>query len=506
MDCGDVIYRSTLPKPSALQLTYGGVTLLSLISAYLWATPGVAPGFWDMFILSPLEGFIRPKYTQDDLVLGKKLGEGAYGTVYRAQLKTGKGAGTALVVKKASEFGAAEAWMNERVRRACPKACAEYVYGFVEEKTKGRFGQFWLVWKFEGSNTLADVLVAKDFPYSLEDSLFGEPQRLRRGPERENKIIQVVMKQILVALKQLHRIGIVHRDIKPQNIVYCKETGQLKIIDLGAAADLRVGINYVPKEFLLDPRYCAPEQYIMSTQTPSAPPPPVAAALSPVLWQMNLPDRFDVYSAGLIMLQMAFPHMRSDNGLIQFNRQLKRCGYDLDAWREVVLTRPTADISHGFEILDLDNGLGWDLVRAMVRYKARKRISAGGALSHPFFTTNGILAVQGVAELRCALGNSFRADTDEWGQWIFDMMAKSGTEKEGGFTEAQLTDIRQKSKKRKGTLQRNSLAAALKLQRKVEKTITSISESADEAEKQQKADQWWDRWSTKVPSVQKARR
>lgn len=51
-------------------------------------------------------------------------------------------------------------------------------------------------------------------------------------------------------------------------------------------------------------RYCAPEQYIMSTQTPSAPPPPVAAALSPVLWQLNLPDRFDVYSAGLIMLQM----------------------------------------------------------------------------------------------------------------------------------------------------------------------------------------------------------
>lgn len=27
-----------------------------------------------------------------------------------------------------------------------------------------------------------------------------------------------------------------------------------KIIDLGAAADLRVGINYVPNEFLLDPR------------------------------------------------------------------------------------------------------------------------------------------------------------------------------------------------------------------------------------------------------------
>ncbi|KAE8666093.1 Lysyl-tRNA synthetase 1 isoform 1 [Hibiscus syriacus] len=42
----------------------------------------------------------------------------------------------------------------------------------------------------------------------------------------------------------------------------------------------------------------------MSTQTPYAPSAPVATALSPVLWQMNLPDRFDIYSAGLIFLQM----------------------------------------------------------------------------------------------------------------------------------------------------------------------------------------------------------
>lgn len=74
----------------------------------------------------------------------------------------------------------------------------------------------------------------------------------------------------------------------------------------------------------------------MSTQTPSAPSAPVATALSPVLWQvykflfdltlilldlysgidvsfyfdpamfdqLNLPDRFDIYSTGLIFLQM----------------------------------------------------------------------------------------------------------------------------------------------------------------------------------------------------------
>ena len=36
----------------------------------------------------------------------------------------------------------------------------------------------------------------------------------------------------------------------------------------------------------------------MSTQTPEAPPTPVALALSPILWQLNAPDRFDSYSAG----------------------------------------------------------------------------------------------------------------------------------------------------------------------------------------------------------------
>lgn len=32
------------------------------------------------------------------------------------------------------------------------------------------------------------------------------------------------------------------------------------LIDLGAAADLRIGINYSPNEYLLDPRYAPPQQ------------------------------------------------------------------------------------------------------------------------------------------------------------------------------------------------------------------------------------------------------
>ncbi|KAH6801383.1 Serine/Threonine kinase domain protein [Perilla frutescens var. hirtella] len=89
--------------------------------------------------------------------------------------------------------------------------------------------------------------------FQVETLILEKVQDLPKGIERENRIIQTILRQLLFALDSLHSTGIVHRDIKPQKIIFSEDSCTFKIIDLGAAADFKLGINYIPKEFLLDP-------------------------------------------------------------------------------------------------------------------------------------------------------------------------------------------------------------------------------------------------------------
>jgi hypothetical protein len=216
-----MIYRSTLDPALRMEekrvITEVGALILATLGLYLTITPGVLGGFVDYYVLRPLLG--QKRYTIDDFVVKDKLGEGGFGVVYRA---TGKNDGETYVLKQCKDYGEAEIWTNSRLQRACPDAIASYCGAFYGPKNfKGRnvikdgsiwkralnsrAGQeeeedpLWIVWKFEGSDTLFKLMNDKDFPYNVEPYLFksgvaidGEP----KGTKRKAKIISTIFGQI----------------------------------------------------------------------------------------------------------------------------------------------------------------------------------------------------------------------------------------------------------------------------------------------------------------------
>jgi serine/threonine protein kinase len=86
-------------------------------------------------------------------------------------------------------------------------------------------------------NVLAilDVGTHDDFPFIVTELLEGESlrQRLQSGPLPQRKSIEIAS-QIARGLGAAHEKGIVHRDIKPDNIFICSD-GQVKILDFGLA-------------------------------------------------------------------------------------------------------------------------------------------------------------------------------------------------------------------------------------------------------------------------------
>uniref|UniRef100_J3M868 Protein kinase domain-containing protein n=2 Tax=Oryza brachyantha TaxID=4533 RepID=J3M868_ORYBR len=365
----------------------------------------------------------RRSLKMSDFVVGERIGEGSFGVVYSGAVVPKGGPAPAarvgkaktrlelddrfkekVILKKikvgtagAKECGDYEEWFNYRVARAAPESCAEFLGSFVADKTKSEFikGGKWLVWKFEGDRTLGNYMSDRNFPFNLEGLMFGRAVQGLDSGSRAALVVKQVMRQLVTSLKRIHGTGIVHRDIKPSNLVVTRR-GQVKLIDFGAATDLRIGKNYVPDRALLDPDYCPPELYVLPEETPQPPAEPIAAILSPILWQLNSPDLFDMYSAGIVLMQMASPMLRSPSGLKNFNSELKAAGYDLNRWRETTRRRPD------LQILDLDSGRGWDLATKLISQRGankRGRLTAAAALRHPYFLLGGDQAAAVLSKL-----------------------------------------------------------------------------------------------------------
>lgn len=431
LNTGGEVASAVLPWPLNVVLSslsfdlsglfVGEITALAVLHFlalyyFVFASPKPIIGFLDYYVVGPIDTFIRnSRLDQRDFKLNGTLGGGNFGTIYDAiRLKRGEDdsvvnelsereeekrrvimkrikrdnlgvrknflqAGT--MAQGTEETGIAEAFFCQRIKRN-PLA-AKYCASFLGDFTADDFGRGfdrdsqWLVFKYESEITLADTIEGRigAYPECLED--FNN----RRG---ESGMVKKIVKDLLEGIAALHVMGIVHRDVKPENVILT-DRGSAKLIDFGAAADLCTGVNFNPKTGFLDPRYCPPEEFVVPQNFPSAPVAVLASLASPLVWLFSKPGLFDVYAVGIIFLQMTVPQMRKSNFFRTFQREIKKFDYDLKGWRESKLSSAK---QCDFAELDAKFGSGWDLACKMVALK-EKRISAKGALNHRYFLIPG---------------------------------------------------------------------------------------------------------------------
>lgn len=112
---------------------------------------------------------------------------------------------------------------------------------------------------FEENNTAYFVM-----PYIKGMSLTQFASKQPKGILSEADGIKV-MRQLALALAEMHQKGVLHRDIKPDNLLV-SEKGTLMLIDFGSARE------YITQEFgernsiMLTPGYAPPEQYDANAQ------------------------------------------------------------------------------------------------------------------------------------------------------------------------------------------------------------------------------------------------
>jgi len=90
-----------------------------------------------------------------------------------------------------------------------------------------------------------------------------------------------IAKQICEGLEEAHRLGVIHRDLKPQNIMIDKE-GTARIMDFGIARSLKGKSITVPGVMIGTPEYMSPEQ----------------------VDGKDIDFRSDLYSLGIILYEM----------------------------------------------------------------------------------------------------------------------------------------------------------------------------------------------------------
>src|ERR671937_482200 len=166
----------------------------------------------------------------------RKLGTGGMANVYLAEDQE---LGRRVAIKILDDRHAGDEQFIERFRREAKNAAGLSHPNIVSIYDRGEAeGTYYIAMEFLDGRSLKELIVS-------------------RGPAPVSVAIDYT-RQILAALRFAHRNGIVHRDIKPHNVLVDSE-GQLKVTDFGIA---RAGASQMTEagSIIGTAQYLSPEQ------------------------------------------------------------------------------------------------------------------------------------------------------------------------------------------------------------------------------------------------------
>ena len=134
--------------------------------------------------------------------------------------------------------------------------------------------------------SVLDVGVHNDRPFVVMEFVRGDNLKdvIATGPQPIGRAIEIV-RQVLSGLAHAHEHGIIHRDVKPANLVLSHKTGlgdHVKILDFGLARLHDTGQNLTSGMVVGTPAYMAPEQ----------------------IRGLTLDHRIDLYACGVLLFEL----------------------------------------------------------------------------------------------------------------------------------------------------------------------------------------------------------
>ncbi|CAN6180140.1 unnamed protein product [Urochloa humidicola] len=274
------------------------------------------------------------------------IGEGSFGVVFKARHRV---TGEAVAVKRAIRGASAGSGLRAVLREAgCLAACRGHpsVVALRDVVEDPATGHAFLVMEFVGA--------------SLRRLLLQHRRLSPASPPFTEAEVRAMMRQLLRGAERIHAAGIIHRDIKPDNILVSPGGGAVKICDLGLATPARSPAPGYTERRVGTLRYRSPEQ---------------------LAGRRDYGSGVDVWALGCVMAELLTGELMFDAGtedamrdaVTDLRRALREKG--LRAFDEWPAFRGVPELSSGAR----------EVLAGLLAVDPRDRLTAAAALRHPWF-------------------------------------------------------------------------------------------------------------------------